>query len=229
MKERNLHSVPAAVIILLVLGLCLQLLWQQQQAAITPRFEPLGPPPSSDLVTLLSGGDAVTASRMLDLWLQAYDNQPGISIPFRELDYDRVIAWLQLGLRLDPGNTYPLLVASKIYASVNDPGRVRKMLDFIEASYLQDPPSRWRWLADAALVAKYRLKDLPLALRYATTLAENAGKNVPYWAKDIRILVLADMGEIEAARVLIGGLLQNGEITDPHELAFLQAKLDQLQ
>ena len=51
---------------------------------------------------------------------------------------------------------------------------------------------------------------------------------MPYWAKDIRLIVREAMGEKEAVRVLIGGLLQNGNITDPYELRFLQQRLNDL-
>ncbi len=43
------------------------------------------------------------------------------------------------------------------------------------------------------------------------------------------ILVLEDMGELEAAQILIGGLVDGGEITDPNELKFLEDKLYELE
>jgi len=36
------------------------------------------------------------------------------------------------------------------------------------------------------------------------------------------------MNELDSARALIGGLLHDGLITDPHELQFLARRLDQL-
>ena len=91
---------------------------------------------------------------------------------------------------------YPLLAASRVYAEVSDEGRARAMLDFIHRKFLERPNRRWRWLAHASLVAKHRLQDLPLALRYAESLREHAtGKDVPFWAKDLAIIVLEDMGD----------------------------------
>jgi hypothetical protein len=43
------------------------------------------------------------------------------------------------------------------------------------------------------------------------------------------IFVREDMGETEAARILIGGLLDSGHITDPHEFRFLSERLDLLR
>ena len=63
-----------------------------------------------------------------------------------------------------------------------------------------------------------------------SALAEKAtGDNVPYWARDMKIIVLEDMGEVEAAKVLVGGLIASGEITDPYELNFLQNKIRELE
>jgi hypothetical protein len=79
-------------------------------------------------------------------------------------------------------------------------------------------------------VAKHRLNDTHLALRYARALARHAdGPQVPHWAKQMVIFVLEDMGELESAKVLLGGLLASGKITDPHEQRFLSKRLFELE
>jgi hypothetical protein len=77
-------------------------------------------------------------------------------------------------------------------------------------------------------MAKHRLHDMPLALAYADAIARRATQ-APNWARQMRIFVLEDMGEIEAAKVLLGGLLASGEITDPREVQFLMERLKGLQ
>ena len=80
------------------------------------------------------------------------------------------------------------------------------------------------------ITAKHEHKDLELALKYANAHAEKAtGKNVPYWAKDMKIIVLEDMGQVEAAKILVGALIESGEITDPYELNFLTHKIATLE
>ena len=54
-------------------------------------------------------------------------------------------------------------------------------------------------------------------------------KNVPFWVKEMHIYVLEDMGELESAKVLIGGLLESGAIDDEHEINFLQERLQRLE
>lgn len=228
MNQRPLSHLPKPIVPLLLLALLLQLLWHGLQSREQAQYQALTAPPSPALFSLMALGDKLLAARVLDIWLQGHDNQPGVSIPFNQLDYQRVTQWLDLGLQLDARDGYPLLAAAHIYGAVNDNARRRIMFDFIEQKFIEYPEYRWRALADAAIAAKHRLHDLPLALRYANTLADHAGRDVPYWAQDIRLIVLEEMGEKETLRVLIGGLLQNGEITDPYELRFLQQRLDEL-
>ena len=229
-KERPLRDVPPVVYAMLIITLLLQLYWHSQQQQIIPRAEDMPSPMSAEAYLLSSFGEPVTAAKVLNLWLQAFDNQPGISIPLRALDYEVVTDWLDTILELDPNGHYPMLVAARVYGSVSDRDKQRMMMDYIYTRFNQDPNRHWRWLAHAVITAKHELKDMPLALKYADALAEKAtAEHVPYWARDMRIIVLEDMGELEAARVLVGALITSGEITDLHELRFLEYKIRVLE
>lgn len=229
-RERPLAAVPWQVLALLLLGLLAQLAWHGSQPGASARAEELTVPPTAESLRVAGLGDALVVSRATMLWLQAFDNQPGVSIPFSELDYERVTQWLGTILSLDPRGQYPLLAASRVYAEVQTPDKRRHMLDFVYRQFLEDPNRRWRWLAHAAIVAKHRLKDLPLALTYARAITDYAtGPAVPFWARDMTVIILEDMGELEAARVLVGGLLDSGTITDEHEIRFLSKKLEDLE
>ncbi len=173
-------------------------------------------------------GDPIALSAALTLRLQAFDNQPGISIPYLALDYTTVEAWLAAALALDPASQYPLMMAAHLYGQVPDEKRQRQMFDFVHRAFLEAPERRWRWLAHAALMAKHRLGDLPLALRYADEITRRAG-TAQSWARQMRIFLLEDLGEREAATVLLGGLLEGGEVSDPAEVRFLSQRLEELK
>ena len=223
-------AVPRPLWWLLAATLAGQLAWHGLRPGPTARAADLPPPPALALARVAALGEEAVAARLLMLWLQAFDNQPGVSIPFRHLDYGRVEAWLSLILELDPRSSYPLLAASRLYGEVPDEARQRRMLELVYRAFLADPDRRWRWLAHAVILAKHRLRDLPLALRYARALTDHAtGPGVPFWARDMSVVVLEDMGELEAARALVGGLLESGAIEDPRELDFLERKLDALE
>ena len=213
---------------MLVLALALHIAWHALSPRPQARGTALPTPVDAAWLRVASLGEPIALAQMLVLYLQAFDNQPGVSIPYRELDYGAVRGWLHAALELDPRSQYPLMMASHLYAQVPDESKVRFMLDFVHQEFLRDPEARWRWLAHAAIVAKHRLQDLPLALRYAEEITRHASSALS-WARQMRIFILEDMGESQAAAVLLGGLLVSGEVTDPAEVRFLTERLQSLK
>lgn len=226
--ERPVASVPRAVVLALALALVTQIAWQSLQPKPQARAEQLAAPAAPGVLRTLSLAEPIVLAQLLTLYLQAFDNQPGISIPFRELDYPRVALWLATILALDPVGQYPLLMASYLYAQVPDRDKQRMMLEFVHRQFFADPDRRWRWLAHAAIMAKHRLKDVKLALAYAEDIARRA-RAAPSWARQMRVFLLEDLGEVESAKILLGGLLVSGEVTDPKEIHFLTERLEQLK
>ena len=45
----------------------------------------------------------------------------------------------------------------------------------------------------------------------------------------MEVFILEDMNELEAARVMLGGLLASGRIADPAEQRFLRERLEELE
>jgi hypothetical protein len=229
-RERKLAAVPLWIRMLLGISLVAQLIWYQYTPSPQGLIRELVPPPSLEVVRSLSLGDAISAAKVLMLWLQAFDNQSGQFLSNKQLNYQAIELWLERILQLDPRDQYPILAASYQYAHVqNDPQRQRQMLDFVYKQFFIDPERRWVWLAHAAILAKHRLKDLQLALKYAQAITDHATPNMPRWAQEMQIFILEDMGELERARLVIGGMLAKGNLTDANEIAFLAQKLEELE
>jgi hypothetical protein len=227
-SERRLGAVPAWVLVMLVLAFCMQVAWQLAKPRPVANAAGLGAPAPLAVLRTVALGEPIALSQLLALYLQAFDNQPGVSIPYRELDYPRVLLWLERILGLDPASGYPMMMASQLYARVPDEARQRLMFDFVHRKFLEDPDRRWRWLAHCAILAKHRLGDTRLALRYAEDIAHHA-RAASGWARQMRIFILEDMAELESATVLLGGLLASGEVTDPSEIHFLTERLQALK
>ena len=87
MNERPLTHLPKLLLPLLATALALQLIWHATQSHNTAQYVPLSAPPPAALFSMMALGDNILASRVLDIWLQGHDNQPGISIPYKQLDY----------------------------------------------------------------------------------------------------------------------------------------------
>ena len=228
--ERAIAAVPRWVLLTLAACLVAQVTLQRLRGAPMPGAADLPPAPSPAALRLASLDEPQAAARLAMLYLQAFDLGGANSLPYRNLDYARLVGWLRSILQLDPRSAYPLFSAARIYADVPDAARTRLMLEFIYDEFLKDPDRRWPWLAHATLVAKHRLHDLALARRYAAAIDRLAGKaGLPLWARHMEFFILEDMNELEAAKIMLGGLLETGAIKDPNEARFLQRRLEELE
>jgi hypothetical protein len=207
---------------MLALALGLQLAWHAARPGAGFVQPGLPPAPPVEALQLASFGEPEAAARLTMLYVQSRGH--------RELDYDRLMEWLQAALALDPRTDYPLFLAARVYAENPDPGRSRKALEFVHQAFLEEPNRRWPALAQAALLAKHRLKDLPLARRYAAAIDRHAtAPEVPSWARQMEIFILEDMNQLDAAKALLGALLRSGKINDPAEARFLAQRLEELE
>jgi hypothetical protein len=214
---------PRALWAALLLALALQGAWKCYEPHPAAFAHALSKAPDPAWVRAADLGEHAFASQWLMLKLFSLDEQPGVSLPFASLDYAQIKDWMTAALDLDPDNRNLLLAATQVYAQVPDPGRQRMMLEFVHQQFLLAPDSRWPFLVHAAFIARHRLKDMHLALRYARDLADV--RTAPAWARQMAVLLLADLGETEQARVLLGGLLDSGAVKDPREINFLLKRI----
>jgi hypothetical protein len=215
-------AVPRWILTLLALSLAAQIAWQLLRGAPSSSSTELPPAPGARGLRLASFGETEAAARLTMLYLQAFEVQ--------KLDYQRLLGWLRTVVELDPRSQYPLFLAARVYAETTDSARSRMALQFVYEAFLEDPDRRWPWLAHAALLAKHRLKDLELARRYAQALERRTtAPDIPLWAKQMEIFILEDMNELEAAKIMLGGLIESGAVTDPAELRFLTQRLEELE
>jgi len=217
---RFMGAVPRWVFAFLASSLALQIAWEARRDTGAAAAPELPPGPGVQALRLASFGEPEALARLAMVHLQSY----------RTPDYGRLVGWLDAILDLDPRSQYPLFSAARVYAETADPAGSRMVLEFVYRQFLRDPNRRWPLLAHAALLAKHRLKDLPLARRYAQALRQYAtASDVPPWVSHMEIFVLEDLNELEAARVLIGSLVQSGILQDPAELRFLEQHLQELE
>jgi len=228
--ERPVSALPRWLLWSLALALLAQILLALAPEARQRNASNLPPPPSGPVLRAAAFGEPAALSRLAMLWLQSFDSGAANRTHYRDLDYGRLTGWLGAIQDLDPRSHYPLFAAARIYAEVPDPARAREMLEFVFREYLKAPQQRWPALAHGALLAKHRLQDLPLARRYAAAIQAVArDPAVPLWAKQMEVFILEDMNELEAARIMLGGMLAAGQVTDPGERRFLQGRLEELE
>lgn len=215
-----MSAVPRWVLASVALSLAAQITWEARRDTDAAAAPDLPPSPGVHALRLASFGEPEALARLAMVHLQSY----------RRPDYGRLVEWLEAILELDPRSQYPLFSAARVYAETADPADSRIALEFVYRQFLRDPNRRWPSLAHAALVAKHRLEDLPLARRYAQALRLHAtASDVPAWVTQMEIFILEDLNELEAARILIGSLIQSGILQDPAELRFLENRLAELE
>ena len=228
--ERPLSTVPGWIPWLLAAAITAQVAWQTSRGAPAPSAVDLPPAPSTQVLRFAGLGESAALARLAMIWLQAFDYRGDNAISYQRLDYTRLAGWLRAILATDPRSEYPLFAAARVYAEHTDPAKARLMFDFIFEAFAADPNRRWPALAHAALLAKHRLNDLPLARRYAAAIQRlTTDPSVPSWAQQMEIFILEDMNELEAAKVVLGGLLATGRIRDPEERRFLQGRLEEIE
>jgi hypothetical protein len=228
--ERPLGDVPLWLWLGLAAALIVQIALRALLAPLPLRQADLPRAPSAAALRLAAFGEPEATARLAMLYLQAYDYGGTNATPYRQLDYGRLVDWLHAILELDPRSDYPLFAAARVYAEVPDEARSRRVLEFVYREFLADPDGRWPALAHAALLAKHRLHDLALARRYAAAIQRyTRSADVPLWARQMELFILEDMNELEAARIMLGGMLASGAITDAAEARFLREHLEELE
>lgn len=229
-RTRPVSDVPLWVRAGALAALAAQVAWGTLQPPPRLAAEDLPRPPTAGVARLLALGEPVAAAKLAMLYLQAFDYRAGTRVPYRNLDYEALAGWLDVILELDPAGQYPLMAAARTYAEVPDPVRSRAMLELVYRQYFVDPDRRWPWLAHAAVIAKHRLRDMPLALRYATALERHTTTpDAPLWVRQMVPFILADMGELEQARILIGGLIASGQVRDARDAEMLERRLRMIE
>lgn len=196
----------------------------------TARAEDLSRPPGEGVFRVAALGDPAALSRAVMLSLQSFDNQPGISVPFQDLNYEAVTEWLSIASALDPRSDYPHFAATRAYGGVRDPARKRVMIEWIRGEFVQDPVRRWEWMAHAVTDARHGLlKDRALSLELARQLREKTKPGeAPNWARQMEAFLLRNDDEYAAASELMLNLLEEGEIQDVHEYRLMYDRLREM-
>jgi hypothetical protein len=225
--ERPMLSLPRPLLLALVLLLIAQTIHHHlDRQGLESRYRGLSQPYSAAIYRGLAMGSEQLFGYLLAIRLQLHDNQVGRHFSYKLIDYPLLIDWLDRITEVSPGTEYPMLLASRIYATTSDPEQLRQILGFIERRFDDDPQLHWRRLTEASLAAKYKLDDLDLALQLARKLTQlPASVVMPHWARDFEFLLLTELNELESAIAVIEALLQTDAVNDPDEHRFLQGKL----
>ncbi len=159
--------------------------------------------PSFDMAQMGALGDGQFAFRSLAIALQNFGDTGGRTINLEAYDYEAVGTWLRLLDKLDPRSRYVPYLAAYYFGSAPNGKRLGPVVDYLAMVGQRTGHNDWRWLAQAVVLAQYKLGDLKKAQELADMLARHPDPTLPEWGRNFRFVIMNTRGEKQAAATLI--------------------------
>lgn len=177
------------------------------------------PAPSAAIAGLAGLGDDGIAYRLYGFFLQNLGNTGGNYESLKAYDYAALESWLFLTQSLDGRSNYVPLMAAYYFGAVQDsPDKIAHLSTYLASNGALPYPEKWRWLAQAVYLARYKEKNLEKALDYANTLASLDVEMAP-WARQMPAFVKLKMGDKRAAyEIMVRMLSTEGTKLPPQEI-----------
>jgi hypothetical protein len=179
--------------------LAIQVSLNQMLMPYKPRLTIVDPPPSARMASIQALGDGQFHFRWLALELENSGDSFGRFTALRHYDYANIQAWLHLLDRFDNRSNAGPSLASYLYGSIDNPHKIRHMMNYLLEHGRSDPKTKWWWLSQAAYMAKEKIKDDDLALSISYEVANSNAPNLPLWARQFPAFILEKQGKREAA------------------------------
>ncbi|MDB2682953.1 hypothetical protein N9Z27_01725 [Alphaproteobacteria bacterium] len=171
------------------------------------------PPPPGKLSAAGAGlGDTIFAYRSYGILLQNMGDQGGRTTNLRDYNFENLGNWFTLLHSFDSKSNFIPYIASFYFGGVDDenhPQKLKPIVDYLEIAGNSTEGEKWRWLAQAAYIARFKMKDLDRALNIAQKLSTLDNPNLPMWARNMPANVLNAQGEKEAAYGLLLSILDS--------------------
>lgn len=181
------------------------------------------PVPSQENAAGSGLGDAQFAYRNISIMLQNLGDSGGRTTPLNAYDYDELGRWFMLADHLDPKSNFIPFLAAYYFGGVEGaPEKLPPVIKFLEHVGGRGINEKWRWLAQAVHLARYKYNDMDWALLLAQKLSSLSVTNMPIWAKNMNVLVMNARGEKESAYQMLMQILQTeGDNLHPTEVIFM--------
>ena len=146
--------------------------------------------PTSDMAQISALGDGQFAFRSLAIVLQNFGDTAGRTISLDMYDYTNVGTWLRLLDTLDPQSRYVPYLAAYYFGSAQQGKGLAPVVDYLAMIGLRQGNNNWKWLAQAVILAQYKLHNLKKAQVLADQLARHPDPTVPEWGRNFRFVIM---------------------------------------
>ncbi len=194
---------------------------------IYAKWSGVPPVPGKSGAVMMTLGDPQFSFRFLALTLQNLGDTGGQTAAVKDYDFQKLGKWFWLLHDLDPASNHVPMLAAYYFSVTTDPANVAVLVDYLGTAGQSPVGEKWRWLAQAVFLARYRMKDLDRALELAYKLAqlEPVDGAMPIWARQMPAFILTAKGEKEGAEHIVLSLLANSRDLDPKEINFMKSFL----
>jgi len=171
-------------------------------------------------------GDKQLAFRGYGLMIQNMGDTGGLVTPLVDYDYERLGKWFRLVHEFDPNSDFLPFLAGYFFGGVKDPEKLAPIVDYLEIAAGNGEGQKWRFLGQAAFLARFKMKDLDRALELAHKLSSFENPDMATWARQMPVFIMTAQGEKKAAYALMVSILKtDAENLHPNEV---NATLDYL-
>jgi hypothetical protein len=188
---------------------------------LKPRWPGVTPAPSMAAGLLYGFGDKQLAYYNLTLTLQNMGDIGGHITPIKDYNMKYVAEWLRLTYAFDPKSRYAPTLAGYYFGSSQEPEKLGPIIQYLRVAGNSAENELWRYLAQAVYLARFRMKDQPLALDLAYQLAKLEGPDMPIWTKQMPGFVMSNIGDKQASRDLFLTLLATSKNISRQEVNFM--------
>ena len=189
------------------------------------------PVPTKNGARMMTLGDTQFAYRFGAITLQNLGDSGGDVTPIKNYDFPMLGRWFWLLNDLDPASNHVPMIAAYYFGATPIPKDVAVVVDYLGHIGQNPVGNKWRWLAQAVYLARYRMDapDVALDLAYKLARMQPIGDDLPLWARQMPVSVLTKKGEKEAARELMRDMMSTQDILRPDEINTMRAYMhDQL-
>ncbi len=174
-------------------------------------------PPAERTVRTGFLDDAAFAYRVWGLALQNFGSV-GESQALKDYNFSHLVSWFRVMDALDPRSNFVPFLAAYYFSATQDASQLTGLIHYLEEVGARPEPGKWRWLAQAAYLARHRMHDTPEALRLAKKLGSVYRPGMPLWTRNLEAMFTADLGDRQAAYLLALETLKGaGEQMSPSE------------
>jgi hypothetical protein len=212
-------------IFLILLGVMV-VLWAPLKN-IQSKWMNVPPAPGKGNASGIGLGDDEFAYRAYGIMLQNLGDSGGRVTSLNAYNYKSLGEWFFLLDDLNDKSSFAPYIAAYYYGAASDGKKIRPLISYLES--VGDEPSneKWRWLAQAVYLARYKLEDIPLALRLSkklATMADQPGADMPNWTRQMPAFILNASGDKEAAYAIMVEILRSvGDKLHPNEVNHTRA------